>query len=603
MTASATHSSIYVRRCPRKWRHTAASAILLSWVLVCSFARALPRQGNGGSSKAPASVHGTVLNRVTHEPVGRALVFSIDQQFATLTDDRGHFEFKFPPPEAEPTENLPPQSDPDTFRARQLRSFQNSSPRVFEARKPGFLQRRDNPSFGRATASQSEMTLYLDPESLIVGNVNLQGMGSDLRFHLELYRREVGEGQEHWVSAGTFTSWADGEFRFSGLTSGTYKLVTDEQLDRDPYTFTPGGQLFGYAPTFYPGTSDFAAATAIQLGAGETFQANVSPTRREYYAVKIPLANAPLGQQLTVQIHRLGHPGPGYSLGYNPAEQLILGFLPDGDYTLQAKTYGQSGSTGIQNFSIQGAALEGPALNLVPNPSLTVNVKEEFNSGQSVFESVSAEPPEGPSQTAHVPRINVQVLLTALEEFGQVEGAASQPLEDTPERALVIQNVRPGRYRVRVESGVGFAASVLSGGSDLLHEPLVVSMGGSNSPIQVTLRDDGAEVTGEVEGAMKTDRDPYQADESRPQYHLYFLPLGGSGQFREALTGTGVTFTQEQLPPGTYRVLAFDSPREDLAYPTQEALGKLESKGQVIRVVSGQKEKVRLKIISGSDLP
>src|ERR1700688_1106316 len=58
---------------------------------------------NGGPSypvvSGPDSVHGTVINNKTHEPIARALVYSPDNRYATMTDDRGHFEFKFPPPE------------------------------------------------------------------------------------------------------------------------------------------------------------------------------------------------------------------------------------------------------------------------------------------------------------------------------------------------------------------------------------------------------------------------------------------------------------------------------------------------------------------------
>jgi hypothetical protein len=584
MTVSIKHSRLDVPRCTIFRLPTIALAILLSWAISPGFAKAQFTQGNADNAHALSSVHGTVMNRITHEPISRALVFSPDQQYATLTDGRGHFEFKFPPPEPEPTESLASTPDVGALRVRRVRILGNSQPRVFQARKPGFLESAGNLSYGRATTNQSEVTIYLDPESLIVGYVNLPDSAGDLRIHLQLYRK----GNEHWESAGTFTTWADGEFRFSELAPGTYKLVTLEQLDRDPFTFTPGGQLFGFAPTFYPGASDFSTASTIQLAAGQTFQANISLTRREYYSVKIPVANAAAGQPINVRIYPLGHPGPGYSLGFNPSEQLIQGVLPDGNYALQADTRGEPDSTGMLNFSVHGAAFEGPALNLIPNPSLTVNVKEEFKSGQSVFDEGPAEPADEPSNSATARQVNVQVMLTPIEEFGSAEVGASQPVEGSTEHALVIQNVHPGRYRVRVESAVGFAASVLYGGTDLLHEPLVVGSGGLSSPIEVTLRDDGAATDGKVEGGA--------------QSYVYFLPVdGSSGQFRATYSTPDGSFSQEQLPPGTYLVLAFDSLQEDLAYANQEGLRNFESQGQIIRVAAGQKEHLRLKIISRGD--
>jgi hypothetical protein len=50
-----------------------------------------------GIPAGPDSVRGTVINSKTHEPIARAVVYSHDNRYATLTDDRGHFEFKFPP--------------------------------------------------------------------------------------------------------------------------------------------------------------------------------------------------------------------------------------------------------------------------------------------------------------------------------------------------------------------------------------------------------------------------------------------------------------------------------------------------------------------------
>jgi len=603
MTAPARHSPMSARLSPIRLLRTIASVILLSSLIPSEAAKPQSTPGLGGQAEGLTSVHGTVLNRMTHEPISRALVYSTDQQYATLTDDRGHFEFKFPPQEPEPQENLPVTSD--SYVVRSFRRYPpNNRPAEFQARKPGFLQCESCPSNGRAMTNQPEITLYLVPESLIVGHVNLSGSEGDMRTLLELYRREIREGQEHWVSAGTFRTWADGEFRFSDLASGTYKLLTHEQLDRDPFTVVPGGRRFGYAPVFCPGVSDFSAASPIPLAAGAMFQANFSPTRREYYPIKIPVVNAVAGQSMNIIVYPLGHPGPGYSLGYNPAEQLIQGLLPDGNYTLQANAQGQPGLTGILNFSVRGAPLEGPSVNLTPNASLIVNVREEFSSGQSVFDEVPEEPAQGTMRSAQLRRIHVQVILTPMEDFGSAQGGVSQPMEGVREHALVIPNVSPGRYRVRVEPGVGFAASAQSGGTDLLRQPFVGGIGGSSSPIEVTLRDDGGEVTGTVEDPAKTDRRPGQTFDFRTQYYVYFVPVAESaGQFRQTVGGPDGSFTQVQLPPGAYRVLAFDRAQEDLGYASEEALRKFDSKGQVIQVNAGQKTQLRLKLISGGDSP
>src|SRR5271163_3212417 len=44
----------------------------------------------------PNSIRGTVINGVTHEPIGRALVYTQDNRFAAWSDSDGHFEYPLP---------------------------------------------------------------------------------------------------------------------------------------------------------------------------------------------------------------------------------------------------------------------------------------------------------------------------------------------------------------------------------------------------------------------------------------------------------------------------------------------------------------------------
>jgi len=48
------------------------------------------------ADQQPTTIHGTVVNSVTHTPISRALVYSADNRFAMLTDGEGHFEFSVP---------------------------------------------------------------------------------------------------------------------------------------------------------------------------------------------------------------------------------------------------------------------------------------------------------------------------------------------------------------------------------------------------------------------------------------------------------------------------------------------------------------------------
>jgi hypothetical protein len=569
----------------------------------CSSITRLSAQSSTAGIEHTDNLRGTVVNSATHEPISRALVFSPENRFATMTDNRGHFEFTFPRGEGEMAAGFAGTSDVHSLETSQLQHAGVNRPTMLMARKTGFLSRNNGQEGFQISPAQQELTIFLVPEARIVGHVILPGSDGSDKIQVELYRRQVREGREHWDPAGTAMSRSEGEFRFAELSAGTYKLLTHELLDRDPLTFNPRGQLFGYPPVYYPAAPDFATASIVRLSPGETFQANVSPAKREYYPVKLGVTNAPAGLPIGIQVWPQGRAGPGYSLGYNNGEGLIEGSLPDGTYTVQVTTYGPNAVAGMLNITVSGAALSGPSVALLPNSSITVSVKEEFQHTDTVpqgnlgFGGARAVPENGRRPNY------LQVTLLPDAEFGFAPGASLRPPTGPEDDSLVIENVQPGRYRVRVNTSIGFVSSITAGGTDLQRQPLVVGLGGSTPPIEVTVRDDGAEVEGTIEGTTRTEvrRAVFNSPGQSPG-NVYFVPMADSGgQFREAWVSPDGKFQLQQLPPGAYRVLAFDRQQPDLEYASDEVMGQYDSKTKVIRVFSGQKEHLRLPLITASE--
>ena len=73
------------------------------------------------------------------------------------------------------------------------------------------------------------------------------------------------------------------------------------------------------------------------------------------------------------------------------------------------------------------------------------------------------------------------------------------------------------------------------------------------------------------------------------------------GQFRVAWVSSDGKFQLQQLPPGVYRGLAFDRQQPELEYESEKAMNQDESATQVIRVVAGQKEHLRLPVIAARE--
>jgi len=598
----------FARRNPAALRRFSLTAIALAITL---FSGVLPRLSaqNATPTATPDRIRGVVTNSVTHEPISRALVFSPDNSFATMSDDRGRFEFIFPPPEppqgpAFNTGSLQPNTGPQPVASNR--------PSALMARKVGFLNLDIPVNIFDINSTQQVVTISLMPEARIVGHVILPGSDGSDRMQVALYRRNLREGQEHWDMMANATTRSDGEFRLAELPPGSYKLLTLEQLDRDPLTFDPRGQIFGYPPLYYPSASDFDTAAIIHLAPGETFQPTLSPTKSPYYPVNLGFTNPLATPQIQINVWPQAHPGPGYSLGYNPRDGAIEGLLPDGNYTLQAVSYGgPNRMAGQLNFTVAGGPATGAALTLSPGTSITIDVREEFQHTQTNpspdsftrFPGISSI--GGPSVVAPNPRRPnyLQVTLVPDEQFGLSQPGFLRPPSGPDDESLVIENVLPGRYRVSVTTSIGYAASITSGSADLLRQPLVVAIGGSVSPLEITMRDDGAEVDGKIDSTNgPPDRSSATNSSNQPLGFVCLAPVDRmDDRCKIAWTNPDGTFTFQQLAPGSYRALAMDRSRPQLEALGTEILTQYESKIQVIRVAQEQKERVRLPLITASE--
>ena len=545
---------------------------LLLWLFISVSILPYPQPAHtqdNESSKAPSSsLRGTVINSLTREPVARALVLSSDNRFATFTDDQGHFEFQFP----------------------------STNPVQLMARKPGFLDFGKHSGFYQSqTAVAEDMTVALIPEALIVGRVNLPSSNQFDRITVQVYKRQVRDGRPFWAPAASAATRSNGEFRVANLAAGTYKVFTSELLDRDPISFDPAGQLYGYPPIYYPAASDFASASAITLEAGKTFQVELSPVLQPYYPVKIAVTNIAAGSALNVSVATQGHKGPGYSLGFT-SDPAIEGMLPNGTYTVEATLQqGLQTATGGVTITVKDAPLIHTSLALLPDSVIPVNIKDELSDHQE--RTVLKQGVFSREQKA-------EVFLQAADDFDSTGDASLRPPRKPNDNDLVLENVRPGRYWLNVSPYRGYVASAVAGSVDLLRQPLIVGPGGASPPIDIVLRDDSAAIEGTVEGmpaALSSARETASVGPAPGPVtpYVYCIPLPDSaGRFTVSGISAEGAFQLQQLPPGLYRVLAFDRQQGELEYQNAEAMEAYEGKGPIVRLAPGQTQQVRVALIS-----
>lgn len=557
------------------------------------------------TSSEPETIRGTVLDSVTREPIPGALVVSPENHFAARTDSQGRFEFTLAKPEpaqtpAPETPTLPQPagvatsvSIPSDVPSDQALVNESRRPLMLSARKPGFLETSNLSALDLAQHTK-EITLYLTPEAIIAGHISLPGSETPEKIQLQLFRRAVQNGVAQWLPAGTTTSRSDGDFRFAELMEGSYKLLTRELLDRDPLNSTPSAQQYGYPPVYYPDADDFASAALINLSPGATAEPRLTLVKQPYYSVKIAVAGSPPtlnGMNINVAGQK-GRVGPGYTLGYNAATQKIEGLLPSGTYTVEAVSYGQSSYAGVMTLVVKGAPVTDARMTLQPAASIVLDVKEEF----------SGKPPEvsfvsqgSRSFQVRGPRRYLNVSLESADEFNTGKIGFLRPPSGPNDNLLEIRDVLPGRYWVRVQSAYGYAATVRSGSTDLLREPLVVGAGSSALPVEITMRDDSAQIAGQIEQLAGSTGGIVRG---MPPAFVYCVPTPDStGQFTEVGVSPDGTFTSMPLPPGDYRVLAFDHQQTGLEYRNPGAM-KLLDNGPLVHVGGGQTEHVTLQLSS-----
>jgi len=577
------------------------------------------QQPGGGAATEKTVLRGTVVNSVTHQPIGRALVKSTDGRFATMTNERGQFEMRFKEKTREPgtgfksdgtkvwfpcgTEALSISNPNSPVPGGRSQDWQNQNgltqrpqcqdvavdrPDFLTAVRVGYLNPQTQWGNGIQVArDQEDVTIPLTPEAKVIGHVTLaDGEGAD-GIPVQLYRRTVQDGKARWTNVGSAQARSDGEFRFADLEAGTYKLYSAELPDNDPASSNPRGQGYGYPPDYWPSASDFAGGAVIHLAAGETFQASLRPEKQRYYPIHIGVNGSGPGQQYDIQVERDGHPGPGFTLGNDFRDGSIGGMLPDGNYLVRITAPGENGVTGLVNLSVHG----GPAaamVTLLGGVNIDVRVIKEFgNSEQAGNSPITVSTPGG-----RISQMSVVLRLVPAEEFNSGrEYMALQPPDPSAE-GLIVTGVPAGEYRVTTQMPGGeYVAAIRCGEKDLLESTLVVGGGASVPPIEVTLRDDGAQIDGSVVGMTPS---PNPAVGPTVAAFVYLVPVRGGGPAVPLVSQPNGDFSMQQLAPGTYRVLAFTRPRNDLEFSDEDVMRKFDA--QVVTVLPGQKEKVRVSL-------
>lgn len=531
-----------------------------------ALAGARPMCAQDAAASGVYSAHGTVVNSLTGQGIPRALV-KLNEDYAVLTGSDGQFSI----------DNVPA----GTYAAT--------------VSKPGFLGVGNSrngegrlmhmppapPRMIHVGPDMPSATISLVPTATIVGQISLSTADAADGIRISIYRRQMNFGHVQWVMAGTARSRIDGSFHVAGLPPGSYMLATEASLDSPNPAEAGPAPVWGYPPAYYPGVTDPGSGGVITLAAGQQAEADIALTRQQFFPVTAAIRTGDSRMPGEYNVLDMGGHPTGMSAQVDSTRGLVHASLPNGSWVLEGRGFGREMTWGRAEVHVASAPV-AVALSMQGVPHIPVNVQREFTG----------------STTASTSGPGVNLVLVSADPFatGSASGGMG-PVPGTNGSAWQLNLADPGRFWVEAfPSGSTYVSSISSGGADLASNPLVIDPGSTPAPIDVTLRDDGGSITGQMNTSAANAPGSTEAADQMAQLTVYAIP---QFPFVERLPQARVrqdgSFSLTNLAPGSWRVVACDSP-QDIDFHSPEALAAWAGKGQTATVEAGGTAHVTLDV-------
>lgn len=471
-------------------------------------------------------LRGKVVNSVTGEPVGGALVqiYAPGQRVQFTTSD-GTFVFT----------DLPPGS---------------YSP---VARKPGFFNEQElsipiQPMLIQSAQSEA-VVLKLTPEAIIYGeikNEDEQPLGGVV---VRAQQWRVQNGQRQLVTFRDAITDDEGNFRLAELRQGHYYLSFPSTNGGG---WSPTFQLSskkqeeqGYGAQFYPGVSDLKSATVIEVlpGAQVHIVQALAPERLFQVAGVVHGADPQSGFNLMLMNSAGDMVQRDQNIDPKTGQFQIRG-VPAGTYLLRV--------TANQRPRLRDTASGMLALAEEERPPLTAALPLQVHSDLSGLvvvlgtgTAISVQVRDETSNNAGANNLHQVFLQITPHEFSNFSSSIMMPPSPGDRRAATrFEGLAPDTYTVEARPyGPWYISSLRCGSEDLLRNDLTVSQGASLPPIEVTLRDDGAQLTVNVK------------DKGQPTAAGILL-FSSDYPRRSQFLGSSASLSMGNLPPGTYYLIA-----------------------------------------------
>jgi hypothetical protein len=367
------------------------------------------------------------------------------------------------------------------------------------------------------------------------------------------------QGRRQLVATGAnATTDITGRYRLLSLTPGDYAVMGTTRetwpLDSDPK------QVFGYAPTYFPGTSTAGQAQRVKLGvAQEASVIDFSLVAGRTSKVRGNATSAsglPLGGGTVTMTHEIGGPTMWMGSAVAVASTKVAGDgswtlsnIPPGEYRLSIRAAARGEDPAQEgHVTINVAGVDVEDLTLVTGAGGTVRGEVVTDDGSPLpagFDRMQVRPPFNP---------NARMMISMLHpDNGRVQSDGSFEVKGVLSDTLL--SVRPltGEWTVK---------AIEVEGRDMADLPLPIEHGRTLSGVRVVLTSRPTI----IRGALRDDRqNPAEGTV------IVFAEDGatwreGSRTIRATRLDQRGLFTFKGLPAGDYFLVALDSVQEGQWY-------------------------------------
>ncbi len=375
-----------------------------------------------------------------------------------------------------------------------------------------------------------------------------------------------------------------GEFRIPNVSPGKYYVLV-QRVGFGSGAVQMGGLDYGFPRLFFPGVETISQAQRIEVSAGQEFS-GVQMTLRRTRVFRVrgtvsgmeapaegPANRARRGPMggMTIQLRLEGgyneDPGPRGRAGagmVQPDGNFEIAGVTPGAYKLVLSTMAQGGPRVVASTSVNVGNNNVDGIVLSPSPLATLAGKITV---------------EGDASLVNFKSIRIQV---------QPELGFNQPVTPGEDGTFLLKNLSLERQRVNIPAiPSAYVKAIKIGGQPIPASGVDLS-GGGVGEIEIILSTKVASLAGRVEKQQQDDA-PGTVVITDPE----LKPLNLNARVEDS-----GNFTIANLPPGTFKVFAF----EEYDGNDPDLLEKFASRAENVKIGEGESKTVNLRQIRYSEM-